>query len=137
LSFWVWVRFFGLNESEFPPDPGSVTYTAQSPTRYSQVEYDEDEIWRETERVVKECEGKQFSIGQNLYFQIPFFANPQFFFRPEYDEWIEDVQIMASFNIPLSRSLDEAPAFRLEMYNIIKQELNACQNYKQEKNAKR
>jgi len=137
LSFWVFVRFFGLNESEFPPDLDRVTYTAQSPTLYSQVEYDEDEIWREVERIVEECEGKQFSIGQSLYFQIPFFANPQFFYRPEYDEWIEDVMLMDSFNIPLARSLDEAPAFRLEMYNIIKQELIACQNYKQEKNGKR
>ena len=44
--------------------------------------------------------------------------------------------LMDSFDIPLARSLDEAPAVRMEMYNTIKQELGACQKHQQEKDGK-
>ena len=135
LCAWVWFRFFGVSESKFPPDIGSASYMAQSPTlsKYPTIEYNKETIWEEVERIVEECTGKSFTIGQNLFFQVPFFANPIFFYRPEYDEWIEDVMLMDQFSIPLARSLDEAPAHRMEMYQIIKQELNACQKHQQDK----
>ena len=109
---------------------------AQSPTlsKYPTIEYNKETIWEEVERIVEECTGK--SLGQNLYFQIPFFANPLFFYKSEYDEWIEDVMLMDSFNLPLARSLDEAPAYRMKMYNIIKQEIGACRKHQQEKDGK-
>jgi len=44
--------------------------------------------------------------------------------------------LMDSFDIPLARSLDEAPAVRMEMYNTIKQELGACRKHQQEKDGK-
>ena len=138
MSAWVWFRFYGVPESTFPPDIGSASYMAQSPTlsKYPTIEYNKETIWEEVERIVQECEGKSFSMGQNLYFQIPFFASALFFYRPEYDEWIEDVMLMDSFNLPLARSLDEAPAHRMEMYQIVKQELNACQKHRTEKEQK-
>ncbi len=132
----MWCRFFGTPESSYPPDCGSGTYSAQSPTHYSHIEFNEDVIWEEVERIVEECTGTSFTIGQNLFFQVPFFANPIFFYRPEYDEWIEDVMLMDQFSIPLARSLDEAPAHRMEMYQIIKQELNACQKHQQDKDGR-
>jgi hypothetical protein len=36
----------------------------------------------------------------------------------------------------LARSLDEAPAHRMEMYQIIKQELNACRKHQQDKDGR-
>jgi len=136
LSAWSWFFFFGVPDSTFPPELESGdSYIAQSPTlsNYPKVEYDTEEIWNEVERIVKECEGKKFTIGQNLYYQIPFFCNPRILYRPEFAKYLSQYQMITDFNIPIADSIDKVDAKTWRMMQIIKTELTACHNHKMEK----
>jgi len=85
------------------------------------------------ERLAQESDGTKFSVGQQLYYQIHFFANPRFLWDREYDQLIEEYYMMESMNIPIARSLDEAPAQKLRDFNIIKTEVFALQKHLMEK----
>ena len=123
---------------EFPESPYPVllprgSYTAKSPTLYKEVEYTEEESWNEVERIVDEAKGSRWTVGQSLWFQVPLFSNPKFFWRDEYDELIREYTVMESFNLPLASSLDEARASRISDFEVIKRELTAARNYLTEK----
>lgn len=85
------------------------------------------------ERLAQEVDGTKFTVGQQLYYQIHFFANPRFLWEQEYDRLIEEYQMMESMNIPLARSLNEAPAQKLRDFSIIKTEVMALQKHYMEK----
>lgn len=85
------------------------------------------------ERLAKEAEGTKFSVGQQLYYQVHFFANPRFFWQPEYDQLIEEFTLMEAFKIPLAKSLDEAPAQKLRDFQVIKNEMMQLQRHLMEK----
>ena len=63
---------------------------AKSPTLYKQIKYNEKEIWKEVDRVVAEDKKRKFSPGQNLYYNIPLFANPQYFLDQESQMYINE-----------------------------------------------
>ena len=84
-------------------------------------------------RLAKEAAGTKFTIGQQLYFQVHYFANPKFLWKQEYDRLIEEHYMMESFNIPLAKSLDEAPAQKLRDFSVIKTEMIALQKHYMEK----
>ena len=135
LAYAVWGSALGYPDTpQFPIIlPLGTTYTAQSPSLFTEIEYDEKERWDEVERLAKEANGTKFSIGQQLYYQVHFFANPRFLFDPEYEQLIEEYYMMESFNIPLAKSLDEAPARKLRDFTIIKAEIMALQKHYMEK----
>ena len=84
-------------------------------------------------RLAKEVAGTKFTIGQQLYYQVHYFANPRFLWEQEYDRLIEEHYMMESFNIPLAKSLDEAPAQKLRDFSIIQIEIMALQKHYMEK----
>jgi len=84
-------------------------------------------------RLAKEVAGTKFTIGQQLYYQVHYFANPRFLWEQEYDRLIEEHYMMESFNIPLAKSLDEAPAQKLRDFSVIKTEILALQKHYMEK----
>ena len=135
LAYAVWGSALGYPDTpQFPIIlPLGTTYTAQSPSLFTEIEYDEKERWDEVERLAKEASGTKFSIGQQLYYQVHFFANPKFLFDSEYEQLIEEYYIMESFNIPFAKSLDEAPARKLRDFQIIKAEVMALQKHYMEK----
>ena len=135
LAYAVWGSALGYPDTpQFPIIlPLGTTYTAQSPSLFKQIEYDEKERWDEVERLAKEASGTKFSIGQQLYYQVHFFANPKFLFDSEYEQLIEEYYMMESFNIPFAKSLDEAPARKLRDFQIIKAEVMALQKHYMEK----
>ena len=136
LAYAVWGSALGYPDTpQFPIIlPLGTTYTAQSPSLFTEIEYDEKERWNEVERLAKEAHGTKFSIGQQLYYQVHFFANPRFLWDSDYDRLIEEYTMMESFNIPLAKSLDEAPAQKLRDFTIIKAEIMALQKHYMEKN---
>jgi hypothetical protein len=86
------------------------------------------------ERLAQEVEGTKFSVGQQLYYQVHYFANPRFLWKQEYDRLIEEFTLLETFHIPLAKSLDEAPAQKLRDFSLIKREVAALQQYYMEKN---
>ena len=99
----VWFSLFGWadNGLQYP-------YEAQSPTTREVIEWNETEVWEEIERIVSEK--TKYSIGQNLFYQIPLFANPIMFLDSECQEMIKDYHYCKDYNIPIARSIDEADA---------------------------
>ena len=135
MSYAVWGAALGYTETpQFPIIlPSGTFYTAQSPSLFRAIEYDDEERWNEVERLAQESDGTKFSVGQQLYYQIHFFANPRFLWDREYDQLIEEYYMMESMNIPIARSLDEAPAQKLRDFSLIKQEALALQKHYTEK----
>ena len=136
LAYAVWGAALGyVDTPQFPIVlPSGTFYAAQSPSLFKTIEYDDGERWKEVERLAKEVVGTKFSVGQQLYYQVHYFANPRFLWKPDYDLLIEEYQLMEAFNIPLARSLNEAPAQKLRDFSLIKREVAALQQYYMEKN---
>ena len=135
MSFAVWGAALGYTDTpQFPIIlPSGTFYTAQSPSLFKTIKYDDEERWKEVERLAQEVDGTKFTVGQQLYYQIHFFANPRFLWEQEYDRLIEEYQMMESMNIPFARSLNEAPAQKLRDFSIIKTEVMAIQKHYMEK----
>ena len=135
MSFAVWGAALGYTDTpQFPIIlPLGTFYTAQSPSLFKTIEYDDEERWNEVERLAQEVDGTKFTVGQQLYYQIHYFANPRFLWEPEYDKLIEEYQMMDNFHIPLATSLDNAPAQKLRDFSIIKTEVLALQKHYMEK----
>lgn len=98
------------------------------------ITYTSSEIWEEVYRVVSEDEKRKFTPGQNLYYNIPHFANPLFFKDQEVEFDIQEYAYIKRFNIPPAKCIDEADMNRLVVYSIIDEELTACDKRMKEKN---
>jgi len=109
-------------------------YDAHSPTLHKKITYTEDEIWSEIDRILSEDSDRRFTPGQNLFFNIPHFCNPMFFFSQETMFDIQEYSYIKKFNIPISNSIDDAEVNRLVIYQVISEEMNACENRMREKN---
>lgn len=123
----VWFTHMGFPESRYPLKG---TYTAQSPTLFKKVKYDEDEIWNEIERICAEDEEGKFTPGQQMFYNIPFFTNPKIFRDIELERIINEYYLCTRLNIPFSRDLDSSSAFRLQCFSIIHTEIIALENRK-------
>ena len=102
---------------------------------FREVEYNDEERWNEIERLAQEVEGTKFTVGQQLYYQVHYFANPRFLWDKEYDRLIEEFYVMQQMNIPFATSLDRAPSQRLRDFVTIKEEVAALQKHQMEKNS--
>ena len=137
MSYAVWASAHGyINTPQFPIIlPSETFYTAQSPSLFREVEYNDEERWNEIERLAQEVEGTKFTVGQQLYYQVHYFANPRFLWDKEYDRLIEEFYVMQQMNIPFATSLDRAPSQRLRDFVTIKEEVAALQKHQMEKNS--
>tara|TARA_Y100000310_G_scaffold284507_1_gene307324 strand:- start:974 stop:1381 length:408 start_codon:yes stop_codon:yes gene_type:complete len=128
LAVWVWLN--GGVESPF----SSLPYSAQSPVTGKRVTFKtEENLWDEYNAICEEAVSKGFDVGQSLYYQIPFFANPQFFIKGWMYEMIDDYNLCKSFNIPPAKDLDSASAWRMDCFTVIENEITKCQKHQQEK----
>ena len=99
---------------------------AKSPTLYKKIKYDQNEIWKEVDRVVAEDKKRKFSLGQNLYYNIPLFANPQYFLDQESQMYINEYIT--------AKRLDDMTYDRSVILSVINEELEACEMRKREMN---
>lgn len=130
LSMYVWFSQLGFPHTtlEFP-------YKRQSPITKENKEYESiEDATKELYGLVDTFIESKFTLGRNLYFHIPLFANPKWFVQEEFKELIREYNYMKNFNLPLAVSLDEADSYKLECFEIINNELNAIQQYLGEKN---
>jgi hypothetical protein len=82
--------------------------------------------------VVAEDKKHRFSPGQNLFYNIPLFANPQYFIDPESQMYINEYITSKRLNIPPASSLDEMDYHRSVILSVINEEITACENRKRE-----
>ena len=77
------------------------------------------------------------SIGQDLWYLIPLFANPIYILSDYFTNIINEYYYVTEYHIPLAENLDNADAVRLECFNIIKNELPKAIKHKQDKDGSR
>ena len=122
MSVAVWFWWFGL-----PETPHSLPYYAQSPVtnkrRYFETAGDIDD---ELAGLEEEIKGSPRTLGQELYYVIPLFADPNNIVEDWMFEKINEYNLIKSLNIPLATDLQSASANALDCYAIIDNEMNAC-----------
>lgn len=92
---------------------------------------DEMDVWDEINKI---CEiPTPRTVGQELYFLIPLFANTSIMVTGEMLDLINEYMYINNFNIPMASSLDECDAERLTLMTIIHNEYLACKEYKAKK----
>ena len=129
---YVWFSQLG-----FPHNTLAFPYSRQSPLTKKSREYKTlQEIEEEVMELSETFIDNKFTLGRNLYFHVPLFANPRWFVKEEYVELIKEYNYMKNYGIPIARSLDEADSYQLECFDIIQREITAITQYLGEKNGR-
>ncbi len=89
-----------------------------------------DDIWKIVDEICKPND--KYSVGQILYYTIPFFANCNHLFESWQFDMINEYNYIKRFNISLGK-LDDVSAYRLDCFTVIENELNACSQEKAKK----
>lgn len=122
----VWCANLGYPSTSFPREGD---YYANSPSTGKRTKYNDTEIWNEIVRLIQKDKKHLYTIGNNLYYNIPLFADVSRFEDPNIDEWMETYKMVKEFNTPLARSIDETPMISFEALKIIDQETRACSQH--------
>lgn len=77
--------------------------------------------------------GGEWTLGQSLFFQLPYFADPSFFFDPDVADVLDDYRVSMALGVPLAATLDELPAFRADKFAVIAEELAAIRRNRETK----
>ena len=109
-------------------------YQATSPTLRKKITYTEDELWEEVDRILAEDPENKFTASADLRHNLVHCADSSYFCDAETNMSIEEYMSMKRFNIPLSRTIDEADYARLVVFSAIDEEYNAL--IQQEQDAK-
>lgn len=86
--------------------------------------------------LVEKWNDSTFSLGRNLYFHLPLFMNPKWIINPEDNVLLKEYNWIKEFNIPLAKDLDSADAQKIEIFDIIRNEIKSIQFYMSEKNGR-
>jgi hypothetical protein len=121
----------GFAESQFPANLTKGSYRAQSPTLRKKIEYNEEEIWEELERICAEDEENKYTDGQQMYFNHFHFVNSLYFRDLELESIINEYYYCTRLNVPPGRDLDSTSAHRLQCFSIIHTEMTAIESKKQ------
>ena len=110
-------------------------YESQSPVLRKRLKYEsEQDVLDEVCRIIDESNERGYEIGQSLYHQIPFFADP----KSIISEWcwtmISDFYSIRKYNIPLSDSLDNVDSWTLDCFNVIESEINNISEFQRKNN---
>ena len=84
--------------------------------------------------MLKQTKGKKYSIGQSLYYQLPFFCDVSQILSSWVLEMITDYFAVKKFNVPLSDSLENINPWVLDCFSIIENEINNIAIHEREKN---
>jgi len=79
-------------------------------------------------------ESDKFSLGQQLFYLVPLFANSDNIITDEDIQMINEYHYVTEYNIPLGTTLDETDAHKLSMFNIVKSEMGLALKHKADKN---
>lgn len=90
------------------------------------------ECINEFERIAVETAGKKWSVGQSLYYQSPLFCNLARFIDKDSQDMISEYTVCKQFHVPAAKSLDEMEWERFRGFQIIEEEINACQKRESE-----
>ena len=121
----------------FPHIALEFPYKRQSPlTKRVKTYKNIEQVWEEIKLLVDKWKDSQFSLGRNLYFHLPLFMNPQWIVNNEDNILLKEYNWVKEFNIPLAKDLDSADANKIEIFDVIKNEINSIKLYMSEQNGR-
>ena len=127
MSYSVWHWVFDRK----PHQQYTLPYYAQSPISKQKKEFTSvNDIWNEIELIARQDD---YSIGQQLFYLLPLFANPSYILDDEFFNLINEYHYVTEYNIPLGLNLNDTDADKLVMFNIIKNETGLALKNKAEK----
>jgi hypothetical protein len=94
-----------------------------------------DDIWETVKDVVDAHDPKR-TLGQELYYLVPLFANPKYVLDAHLFAIINEYHYVKDYNIPLGKTLNKTDATKLDYFTIIKNELASVIRHKQEKDGR-
>lgn len=122
----------GFAESQFPANLAEGSYRAQSPTLNKVIEYDDNEIWNELDRICKEDKEGKFTEGQQMYYNHFHFVNCRYFHDTYLERLINEYYYCTRLNVPAGKDLDSTGALRLQLFSVIHTEIIAIENKRQQ-----
>ena len=129
---YVWFSSLG-----FPHNTLNFPYKRQSPLTKKNKDYTcFAEVEEEVLKLSEKFQNSSFTLGRNLYFIVPLFANPEWFIDDEYIELIREYNYIKNYNIPIAKTLEEADSYKIANFDIIQKEITAIQQYLGEKNGR-
>lgn len=109
---------------------------AQSPITGERKEFKtKNDVLNEVIKLIKQPETEKYGLGQTLYYNLPFFSNPDVLLRDWQVEMINDYYICKNFNVPLGTDLDELSSFRTDCFILIENEFNKLEKFNEKENA--
>ena len=112
-------------------------YKRQSPISKKMTVYrDLEQVWQEIYQLVDNWKDSDYSLGRNLYFYLPLFMNPKWIINDEDNILLKEYNWVKEFNIPLAKDLDSADANKIEIFDIIRSEINELKLYMSEQNGR-
>ena len=121
----------------FPHITLEFPYKRQSPvTKRVKTYKNIEQVWEEIIELVDRWKDSKFSLGRNLYFHLPLFTNPEWIINSDDNIYLKEYNLIKEFNIPLGKDLDSSDAERLEILDIIRNEINGIKLYMSEKNGR-
>ena len=121
----------------FPHITLEFPYKRQSPlTKRVKTYKSIEQVWEEIEMLVDSWKDSKFSIGSNRYFHLPLFMNPKWIINDEDNILLKEYNWVKEFNIPLAKDLDSADANKIEIFDIIRSEINELKLYMSEQNGR-
>ncbi len=121
----------------FPHITLEFPYKRQSPvTKRVKTYKNIEQVWEEIELLIEKWKESKFSLGRNLYFHLPLFMNPKWIINDEDNILLKEYNWVKEFNIPLAKDLDSADANKIEIFDIIRTEINQIKLYMSEQNGR-
>ena len=127
---WFWFLQPDLHENLILP------YSCLNPINRETRDYNTiDDIWETVKDVVDAHDPKR-TLGQELYYLVPLFANPKYVLDEHLFAIINEYHYVKDYNIPLGKTLNKTDATKLDYFTIIKNELASVIRHKQEKDGR-
>ena len=125
----VWFSNYGVPDLKF-----RYPYSAQSPVTGKKKNFKcFKDVQYEVYKLLKQTESKSYSIGQSLYYQMPFFCDPGKVISQWCWDMISDYFTVKNYNVPLATNLDSVNPYILDCFAIIENEINNINKHEREK----
>jgi hypothetical protein len=121
----VWFSNLGFPHSEL-----SFPYTRYGPGSQKNITFNNlEDIWNEIDIMVEAWTDNKFSLGRNLYFNLPQFCDPKLIVTENDYLIFKEYIYQKEYNLSIAENLDSADARTLDLFDLIHNEVNEIKKY--------
>ena len=120
----MWFSNLGFPHSEL-----SFPYTRYGPGSQKNMTFNNlEDIWNEIDVMVEAWTDNKFSLGRNLYFNLPQFCDPKLIVTENDYLIFKEYIYQKEYNLSIAENLDSADARTLDLFDLIHNEVNEIKN---------